>query len=348
MVKLSDAFKYNGTSSLTKFSELQAQCKNTAYFTSDRPINKLSSWESYQCISSASLSKTSIAAAGEVITVSYNIPYRSGITPTITSTVGSVSNITSTDANGNGSAKISIGNNSSSSAKSIKVKISINPGGVETYKELSATQLVGTVEYRINNQSVSFVAAGETKTISATYDTYWNGEKVASSTKLTDFSISEAADSSGAFSCSGLNITATNNTTESQRSGTYKITKSGYTNGIITLTQTKGTKTLHINSVSTSNISRGGGSATAKITATTKWNGKITSSNDAVTGYSITETSDSTGRFSASGTSGTVTVSATNNKSTSSATASYTISKSGYESGTLSSSQSAGRKEYGA
>ena len=68
MVKLSDAFKYNGTSSLTKFSELQTQCINTSYFTSDRPINKLSSWENYQCISYVNLSSNTISSYGGKIT----------------------------------------------------------------------------------------------------------------------------------------------------------------------------------------------------------------------------------------------------------------------------------------
>lgn len=42
-IKLTDAFALNGTSDLTSFKSLQDQCKNTEFFSEDKPINFLSS-----------------------------------------------------------------------------------------------------------------------------------------------------------------------------------------------------------------------------------------------------------------------------------------------------------------
>lgn len=125
-IKLTDAFSLNDTPDLTSFKSLQDQCKNTDYFTEEKPINYLSSWEGFFYYASdsgyvieTSLSTSAIAASGGSITVTYTVKQNpsnsngsirlvSGVTPTVTSTIGAVSNITATNSSGVGTAKITV------------------------------------------------------------------------------------------------------------------------------------------------------------------------------------------------------------------------------------------------
>lgn len=192
-ITLKQAFALNGTPDLDSFNDLQEQCKNTDYFSDSKPINHLSSWEGYWYGAgydlSISLSSTSVAATGGAITVTYTIKEHrstgdvlvSGVKPTVTSTLGTVSNITTTNTSGVGTATITIDNNKSLSSKSIKVTVSSTLGGSVISKESTATQSAGYYTYgaiTINTFSYGAVgAAGGTSSPSITYSQPygWNG-----------------------------------------------------------------------------------------------------------------------------------------------------------------------------
>lgn len=119
-ITLKQAFALNGTPDLDSFNDLIEQCKNTDYFSDSKPINHLSSWEGYWYSSgyiiNVSLSKTSVSAAEETITATYTIKQNkstgdvavSGVKPAVTNSLGSVSDITSTNSSGVGTCKIKI------------------------------------------------------------------------------------------------------------------------------------------------------------------------------------------------------------------------------------------------
>lgn len=119
-ITLKQAFDLNGTPDLDSFNDLQEQCKNTDYFSNSKPINHLSSWEGYWYGTgytiNVSLSKTSVSAAEETITATYTIKQNtstgdvvvSGVKPTVTNSLGSVSDITSTNSSGVGTCKIKV------------------------------------------------------------------------------------------------------------------------------------------------------------------------------------------------------------------------------------------------
>lgn len=192
-ITLKQAFALNGTPDLDSFNDLQEQCKNTSYFSDSKPINHLSSWEGYWYGAgydlSISLSSTSVAATGGTITVTYTIKEHrsngdvlvSGVKPAVTSTLGTVSNITTTNTSGVGTATITIDNNKSLSSKSIKVTVSSTLGGSLISKESTATQATGYYTYgsiTINTFTYGAVgAAGGTSSPSITYSQPygWNG-----------------------------------------------------------------------------------------------------------------------------------------------------------------------------
>lgn len=248
----------------------------------------------------------------------------------------SIPSSSSATLNGN---KVSFENNTSTSTRSVVVTATCNE---DTSKKatITITQGAGSVQYTINNGTVSLAAAGETKTLSITYNTKWNGVQTATNTSLSGYTITEASDTSGAFTASGttgtLSVKATNNTSTLTRTATYTISKTGYSAGTITATQAKGSVTYNINDASLS-FTAAGSTETPSVTYDTYWNGVITSSNTALSGYSLTESSDTKNAFTTNGTS----VTASANTTTSSRTATYNIIKSGYTSGVLTCSQNA-------
>lgn len=242
-------------------------------------------------------------------------------------------------------------NNTSTSIRtSGNISITISGlGGKSKTVTTTCKQNAGTVEYKILGASLTFIPKGESRSQAITYDTIWNGVKTANSA-CSGYTITETSDADGVFSASGTNGTVTvsvgNNTTTSARSASYTISKSGYTSGTISVSQSAGSVAYSINDVTVSAIAAAGGSTTANITYTTKWNDIITKTDSLLSGYIISETSDSTDRFSATGTSGVITISATNNTSTSVGNAQYTISKRGYSIGLVNVSQNAGSVRY--
>lgn len=102
---------------------------------------------------------------------------------------------------------------------------------------------------------------------------------------------------------------------------------------------------------STGALAAAGATKTSTITYTTKWNGVTTATGTALSGYTIEETADKLSIVSASGTTGTVTITSSNNKSTTGGSTNgaftYTIKKSGYTPATISGYVSAGSKVYG-
>ena len=228
----------------------------------------------------------------------------------------------------------------------------------------------------------NFTAAGETKSITATGAsasallTYSSGSTVTTYYNSTDYGTWQFHGYTGSSNQSyakvnstaynSMSITYTNNTSTSTRSATITRKEAGFT---FTLSSTYGgaskrstgtqctcSVTQSAGSVqyiitpsvtATGALAAAGGSKTSVITYTTKWNGITTATGTALSGYTITEATDTRGIVSASGTSGIVTITSSNNKSTSSGTFSYTISKSGYTSATISGSVTAGAKGYG-
>lgn len=166
------------------------------------------------------------------------------------------------------------------------------------------------------------------------------------------YSVSGTATSGSSLNTSNGAVTWTNNTSTSTRSTkvSIKLTvsvahSSTYSAGgtvsksstiTATSTQNAGSQTKHINAASLS-FTAAGGTKTPTVTYTIKWNGIATSTTNSLTSFSLTETADAGGKFRASGTS----VTASANTSTSSTySATYTISASGYNNGTLTCSMS--------
>lgn len=208
--------------------------------------------------------------------------------------------------------------------------IAITTNGTTTYTctsgQSTTTKPTGVTSNRTRNFSGSATGATlDTSTGSVT----WGNNTTTSARSISVKSTTTVTTTHDSAYSSGGTVTSsqTHTSTCSQSAGSvqYVITPSVTATGA---------------------LAAAGGSKTSSITYTTKWNGTTTATGTALSGYTITEASDTLGLVSASGTSGTVTISSSNNKSTSSGTFSYTISKSGYTSATISGSVSAGAKQY--
>lgn len=354
-ITLKQAFALNGTPDLTSFKDLQGQCKNTDYFTDSNPINKLSSWEGYWYGTgydlSISLSSTSVAATGGTITVTYTIKEHrstgdvlvSGVKPTVTSTLGTVSNITTTNTNGVGTATITIDNNKSLSSKSIKVTVSSTLGGSLISKESTANQAAGYYTYgsiTINTFTYGAVgAAGGTSSPSIEYSQPygWNGSTSGAGTIYgngdDDYTTYKDTGSHSALTVNestGVVTWTKNNATsgsvDASRSGkiTATVTRNGKTSKKeVTTTQNAekissyGAWSFTVNA-NTSSIAATGGSVTFTISRPTR-----TVTYD--TGDTQTETA-SAGTFALTRSNSNFTLSTTSISMTSSSLPTFTLS----------------------
>lgn len=219
--------------------------------------------------------------------------------------------------------------------------------------ELVALSDISVITYQIVVTSPATIAAiGGSTTSKITYNVLTDGVVTSSGNTLTGYTITESSDSTGRFSATGtsgtVTITATNNTTISEGIAKYTISKSGYGSATISVTQSAGvqTKTIII-TPDEQIIGADGGSTQATVSAYVHWNGTYTSIESSLTGYTITENSDTSNAFTATGTNGTITFTATASTTNSNREASYTISKSGYTSATTSITQSSASIKYG-
>lgn len=219
--------------------------------------------------------------------------------------------------------------------------------------ELVALSDISVITYQIVVTSPATIAAiGGSTTSKITYNVLTDGVVTSSGNTLTGYTITESSDSTGRFSATGtsgtVTITATNNTTISEGIAKYTISKSGYGSATISVTQSAGvqTKTIII-TPDEQIIGADGGSTQATVSAYVHWNGTYTSTESSLIGYTITENSDTSNAFTATGTNGTITFTATVSTTNSNREASYTISKSGYTSATTSITQSSASIKYG-
>lgn len=354
-ITLKQAFALNGTPDLDSFNDLQEQCKNTDYFSDSKPINHLSSWEGYWYVAgydlSISLSSTSVAATGGTITVTYTIKEHrstgdvlvSGVKPTVTSTLGTVSNITTTNTSGVGTATITIDNNKSLSSKSIKVTVSSTLGGSVISKESTATQAAGYYTYgsiTINTFTYGAVgAAGGTSSPSITYSQPygWNGSTSGAGTINgngdDDYTTYKETGAHSALTVNGstgvvtwTKNNATANTVDASRSGkiTATVTRNGKTaTKEVTTTQNAekissyGAWSFTVKA-NTSSIAATGGSVTFTISRPTR-----TVTYD--TGDTQTETA-SAGTFALTRSNSNFTLSTTSISMTSSSLPTFTLS----------------------
>lgn len=500
--------------SVKSFLAVQSNCSNQAYFTTDRPIERMSSWEGYYYAFDVKLDKTSIGAGGGTINVTYTTQRaaRSGKTPTITTTLGTVSNITATDSTGKGTAVITVPSRATTSGDARTGTITVTCDGATgtatftqahnnpttltqftvdsvaptsksvtaasgsftlSWRQLKRTQYtwpsgspatysdwvveanagissvtsnqtwvtVGTktnsdadgynsitISYGANQSSSSrsatititngsnasvaidpktcgisqaahtissvaiksvsvyggtltnpatYAAAGASKTVASnaapsctvtltltynsgyTTDTTSYSSYGALSGPTYSWSVVSGAATLTSSNAASLSVSMPNNTTTSTRSSVVRRTssytftlsstygganKTGTGTADATCSQSAGSVEYIITPSVTAmgTLAAAGQSKTSTITYTTKWNGVTTATGTALSGYTITESTDSLGIVSASGTTGTVTVTSSNNKSTSSGTFTYTISKSGYTSATISGSVAKG------
>lgn len=155
---LTDAIALSNNKSEDDFLAIQNGCQNTGYFSTSEPINALRSWMGYYYkiggfLHSASLSTSSVGAGGGTITISYNIKddwsngkktNLSGVKPTITTTLGSIGSISSTDSNGNGSVVLTVSSRGTTPGSALTGTITISYGGVT--KTLPFTQALNQVE----------------------------------------------------------------------------------------------------------------------------------------------------------------------------------------------------------
>ena len=247
--------------------------------------------------------------------------------------------------------------NTTTSTRTIKVTVTVTVNGKSTTSgEITVNQSSGgytygawTVSASANTTTVAAAGGSATITASASRTYGWNGATSGAGTQTGTIKLSIPTTTGATLSgtASGSTLTWANNTTTSQRSVVVTATCQEDTSktATVTIKQSAGTVTYTIDSYSVSLVALGT-AKTQAITYDTSWNGVTTATNTALSGYTITESSDSSSAFSASGTSGTVTLSATNNTTTSSRTAKYTISKSGYTSGTITVTQAAGTVTY--
>ena len=143
--ELNEYIGFTNTDFTTSFKTLQNNCKNNNYFTdSTNGKTSLRNWMGYYSSLgygfTTSLSTTSVAASGGTITVNYTVKEnwtngktptpKAGVTPTITSSIGTVSNITATDANGNGTAKITVASRGTTVGAAQTGTVNVSFGGV--------------------------------------------------------------------------------------------------------------------------------------------------------------------------------------------------------------------------
>jgi hypothetical protein len=206
-ITLKEAFALNDTPTLTKFSELQAQCKNTSYFTSSNPINYLSSWEgfyygssSYE-ISSLTASVSTIPASGGSFTITYTINNinsngsktpASGVTPTISTTKGSSSSITSTNSNGVGTAVVTIPTLGSQESSSTTINIHVYFTGCSKSIQIIQNENIIISETAVSNSygdwSYNWIESGNstrtrTYTIRSTYSSGGYSDRIGYQTE---------------------------------------------------------------------------------------------------------------------------------------------------------------------
>ena len=165
----------------TSFVELQQSCVNPGYFSSVEPIWSLRAWWGYHFSTgyniSVSLSSTSVAASGGTITVTYTIKDKntnagvSGVTPAVSSTLGTVSNITATNSSGVGTAKVtinSLGTTLKTANTDGKITVTKNGTAYVNFHQVknriteitSITPSAGTL-----NSPATYTAAQNTKTV---------------------------------------------------------------------------------------------------------------------------------------------------------------------------------------
>lgn len=267
------------------------------------------------------------------------------------------------DGSGYNSITISYGantNTSSTRSATITIKNDVNS------KECTVTQnadkatdiTYGTPTITAYTYA-TFASAGASKTPTVTYtqtktQNYESGNAVSLGNVTSGGTLEFKMTESNGFtlgSTSTGSMTVTNNTTTSTRTPStmpqVRVTLNGKTSNWYTCTsctQSAGSVEYIITPSVTAmgTLYAAGTTKSATITYTTKWNGIQTATNTALSGYTITEDTDSLGIVTASGTNGTVIVTSSNNKSTSSGTFKYTISKSGYIPATISGSVAGG------
>lgn len=214
-------------------------------------------------LTEGSLGYNNFAARGETLTPSTNIAktityiFTSGDSTTTTPNGGAVNkqaifsmnSVTGFTLNNTSTGQITTTNNISTSTRSTSVTKTetITWTHTDTYggnsisksgtNECIITQNAGSIEYIINDVRLQFTAAKATKTPSVTYDTYWNGIRTNQNTSLSGYTLTETSDSYNAFTTNGTSVTASANKKMTSRTATYTISKSGYTGGTLTCTQ---------------------------------------------------------------------------------------------------------------
>ena len=254
-------------------------------------------------------SKTSLSKDGDTATITISRPSRTytwndvGNTLTENASSGTITLKSSQSAFTLNSTSITVGSATSYTATltAAENKTASSRSGTvtATYSGISKTtasitQAAATIEYRIvaKASATTLPANGATgATITATYDTYINGNLSTSGTALTSFTV---ASSNTAFTVSGTTVTVSNNTTTSQRTSTITVSKPGYTSDTLTLTQTAGAKVYAKPVISTytySETAPASGKAlspTVTYSQTWTWNGVSGSGGTLSSGGTIT------------------------------------------------------------
>lgn len=148
-------------------------------------MTSLRAWQGYHFSTgytiSVSLSSTSVAASGGTITVTYTIKDKntnagvSGVTPTVSSTLGTVSNITATNSSGVGTAKVTM------NSLGTTLKTANTDGKITVTKNGTASVNFHQVKNRITEITSITPSAGSI-TAPATYTASQNTKMVSNNT----------------------------------------------------------------------------------------------------------------------------------------------------------------------
>ena len=249
------------------------------------------------------------------------------------------------------SGKITAANNTTSSVREAQItgNLTATWGSLthtlaqsRTVKQNAGSKVYG--DPTITFSYATFAAAGATKTPTFSYSQVWTWNGVSGSggtvtTGATDIVYGMTAKTGFTLnSTSTGSITAANNTTTSARSTTASVSfkLNGKTGSkTATVSQNAGTRTYQIVLDPTSiTWAASGGSVSVAVKYNTLWNGIKTAGPTTLTGYTV-----SPSNCTASGTSGTTTITVGQNTSSSQIYPQATFSKDGYTPATLTGTQ---------
>ena len=292
--------------------------------------------------------------------------WESGSTTTLSDATGIIDGYTTYSGSATGATlnattgAVTWDNNTSTSARSITVTATVLVNGQTASKTATCTQEEGAKIYGdiavTKFEYPRFTALSCTKTPILEYTQPWTWNGVAgsggniTSGLSASYAMSDTSETIWWWDSQNTGaITVTDNNTLLEKTITVTVTVSGNlktATATHTATQNAGTVEYIITPSTTATGELDPiGSTTSTITYTTKWNDKVTATGTALSGYTITENSDTKSCMTATGTSGTVTIAA-NNQNLEGGTFEYTISKSGYTSATITGSVAKGYYTY--